>query len=632
MNIVRNSVTEKYYFNRKNRLSDIVTMIIFQLLLLFSAGNAQQNSVLAVAGGQEITSAEFKFRFELMPHFTDDDDDNPDSMKVKFLYSLVAEKLWAMQAETEGIANLQDVVYSLKTLKKFFLRDELYKKMIDSKIKITGKEIINGLHKYGKTLFVNVIFSADSVEIKAVYRKLNDGADFDSLLSSRNESKLQQDQLKIRFGQLKSIQVEDTLFAMKPGDFSPPLKTDDGWMIFKLRRIQIDTITTNSEEHIKNIVVTTLRERKEKNLTNAFVNKLLSGQKIETDGKLFDDLVKRLYNTFSELINKPDSNMQTGYLLTERDVKKIINSYSSSQLHSHLILFRDNPVPLIEYLYYLMYEKFQLSGLSKRKVAVALNKSIKHFIEEEVLVREARRLGMQNLSSVKKDIARWRESYLSQMLMQMYVDTIKISKNDLYDYYKTKYQNSSSDIMVNVREILVDNLSDVEMVLNKLDEGEDFGKLAKVYSKNEYAKDTGGKLGFFSSSLSGVLGKAARSLNIGEIYGPVKVPQGYAIIKLIDKKEIKDSQLVDFNNVKNQLRMELRYKKINDLLNNETISLANKYGVKILNNNLRSLSVKTTNTFTYRLIGFGGKITALPLTIPMYEWYYRWEAQKKEIP
>jgi hypothetical protein len=66
-----------------------------------------------------------------------------------------------------------------------------------------------------------------------------------------------------------------------------------------------------------------------------------------------------------------------------------------------------------------------------------------------------------------------------------------------------------------------------------------------------------------------------------------------------------------------------------NLINKKTVSLAKKFGITINEQLLNKVQTSELNTFTYRLIGFGGKIAAFPITIPMFQWYELYLNQKE---
>ena len=59
--------------------------------------------------------------------FHHDKNIDPDSIKYDFLYSLIAEKLWAKEAEDLGVTNTDKYNFIFKPLEDMFVRDALLK-------------------------------------------------------------------------------------------------------------------------------------------------------------------------------------------------------------------------------------------------------------------------------------------------------------------------------------------------------------------------------------------------------------------------------------------------------------------------------------------------------------------------
>ena len=137
---------------------------------------------------------------------------------------------------------------------------------------------------------------------------------------------------------------------------------------------------------------------------------------------------------------------------------------------------------------------------------------------------------------------------------------------------------------------------------------------------------------FLIPTMAGEIGRIAAGMDIGQIYGPIKVKEGYSIFKLIDKKNQIGIQntILDKDSLK-LIRVKLALSKMDNLINDKTISLAKKYKISLDEQLLKTIKTSEINTFTYRFIGFGGKIAAFPITIPMYEWYKEYKLNK-EIP
>ena len=79
-------------------------------------------------------------------------------------------------------------------------------------------------------------------------------------------------------------------------------------------------------------------------------------------------------------------------------------------------------------------------------------------------------------------------------------------------------------------------LKKIEMVQKKIQQGEDFGILAKTYSEGPSAQHKG-DLGYVKrGQMAKPFEDAVFALNVGEVSGIVKTQFGYHLIKVIDKK------------------------------------------------------------------------------------------------
>ena len=212
-------------------------------------------------------------------------------------------------------------------------------------------------------------------------------------------------------------------------------------------------------------------------------------------------------------------------------------------------------------------------------------------------------------------------------------DSIKVSDAELYDYYSNKNAIADSSLMeVNILEILTDSLDVVESVMSELAKGTDFRALASIHTKRVWTKNNGGEFGFFPVTMYGDIGRIAAAMKIGEIYGPIKLPEGYSIFKLIDKKDLEIDSTLTYEQAKGEIRKNLAYKKSADFFIDYTVKLANKFGVAVNEQIFNSISVSDQNMFVYRYMGFGGRINAVPMAIPFSEWFLPWKESKKLIP
>lgn len=606
----------------------LIYKIIF-ISLFFSFASIAQNEtdVLAIVGSDKITVEEFQNRFDYMPHLNYSSSDI-DSIKKEFLYSLVAEKLWALEADELEIDTIETIQKSLKTLEKLFVKDELYKKEVESKINITSSEISTGLSRVTRILNTLIITLSDSDKAWKLFYDFQKGVLFDSVLVNLN---MPLKPFEIKYASLEDEEMENIVYTLKLNEISKPVKSKDNWFIFKLVDDQPDITIDLSKDYARNIVIKKIKDRRSQKVGKNYLDELLIDKRITADRKLFDLLSDNLLEVIKNRIGKTENDSISDIQLLESDIKKVLTLITKVDLNADFISLDNNPATLNDFLYYAFYKKIYFDTFNPFKFKQALNKIVKQFIEDEIISRKGFELGLNNLPSVKNDLRIWRNYYISEILMRSYADSIKVSDEEINDYINPGKDNPTITLL-NIIEIFIKDIDDCEKVLTELSNGKNFEFLAEIYNQREWTKQSKGEWGFFNSSNAGEIGRIAARLNVGDIYGPLKVNDGYSIFKLIDKKTQTDSpkQIIDKDSLK-FIRIKIALSKMDNLLNKKTTELAKKYKINIDEQLLKKVETSQLNTFTYRLIGFGGKIAAFPITVPMYDWYKMYE-QKKEIP
>lgn len=162
-----------------------------------------------------------------------------------------------------------------------------------------------------------------------------------------------------------------------------------------------------------------------------------------------------------------------------------------------------------------------------------------------------------DVEDVKKDIKNY---LLTKKVMEDYVG---IKDDELKSYFEENKDSYNQAEQVEASHILVDDEKTAKEVIKKLNDGEDFAKLAKEYSTDTGTKDKGGYLGYFGrGEMVEAFENAAFSMKVGSISSePVKTDFGYHIIKVTDKKEVKEAK---FEDVKDKVYQDLLEQKVNE--------------------------------------------------------------------
>ena len=607
----------------------LLTLLITFLLTSFFYCQSQKK-IVAQIGKEKITAKEFKTRYELMPHLSTYQ--NPDSIKKEFLYSLVAEKLWADEAKSEGLDTAQIIRLMLKPLTKMYIRDALFQAKIGSKIHLNPRDILNGITEFRTKLFVQVIASTDSNRIFKAFAKLKKGIQIDSLSKNGIEITGLTQPLEITFGKTKNKKIEDKLYSLKIGETTKPIETPNGWFIFKLVNKTSKAFNNAEMNEAQDRVTQILKERASKKIGTKYLDKILAGTKVNYNIPLFLALADHINSLFQEKVNLKQMN-KNGYVdLDEYAAEKLLRNWGKDSVNMPLILFNKNPLSVREFVYDLTLEGFSLQKPDIQKVRNDLEHKLHYLTTQELITREGIRQGLDKSPEVTRQINWWKQNFTAKLLRDKYADSAEVTDKQVYNYYLNVNNKTNLVEQVNILEILNNSLDTMKTVLDELKDGKSFRSLAAKYTQRGWTKNKEGEFGYFPVTMFGKIGRIASTMKIGQVYGPIKVPEGFSIFKLIGKKEAKKVKLKSFENEKAKLKSDLFSKRLKYYFNKYTTIFANKFGVKVNTNVLKEIKVTDINMFTYKFMGFGGKIAAVPYTTPSYDWVKEWMKSKKVLP
>ena len=588
--------------------------IIFNVLIVAQSVDKQ----LAKAGNEIITENEFKERYELSPHPRASNALDTALVKKEYLYTLIAEKLLAQNAKELHVDTTQEIKNIMSYIERMYVRDAYYKVEIKDKLNIPQQKILEGEKRFHKILRVKFIKADDENEINRIYNELKDSVSFDSLLVLRPEDSEDQAVFdSVKFGMLPEF-LEDTLYALKINQFTAPIQIENGWYIFKL----FDAVEVAGPDRIDLLskVHTIVEEREIKKLQYKFYLKFFSNLKVDVDRSLFEEILKKIMSVFDEKKSLASQSQNKTAELSGLDFNKIEQALGN-KVDSILIKFKEAPETVKEFLTQFKYNGFRVNSTDYDTVGTQFNFYVKNYIQSELLAREGYKRNLQNLPEVKKELKTWDDYYLSNAMREKFYDSASVSDAQAYDFYTKNYDLINSSDEVNILEILSDNLEVIGKVLKELKQGADFKELAAKYTIRDSLKNKGGEFGFFPITEHGEIGRIAANMKVGDIYGPIKTPEGYSLIKLIGKRVVKKVKDKRFDEIKDDIKNILRTRLMDSKLQYYVANLAVKYGVSVNQDVLNSIPVMQINMMAFRLMGFGGKIYAVPFEPLFANWY-----------
>ena len=611
-----------------------ITALIIIIFLLHTEIVSQSfnQPYVARVGSKVISDSEFLERYEFTPGFKRHIKQMDDSNKLEFLFTLIAEKLFALEAKNLKLDTTEVIKFSRRAFERMFVRDKLFQEEIRNKISVTDNELIEATIKNNSRLYVNFLFSQDKAEIDQLYNYLKEGISFDSILVESPEYEEQKEPIEVLFGQMEET-IEDSLFRMKVSEFTKPILTPDGWYIFRLvNKSQNLFITDKDKENAKKTIARILENRKLIKRQKEFYAEYFRDKKVDVDAKLFEILAQKISSVFEYKRNNFTYQPNQPTYLDASDVIKIENEIGNEILTKPFVRFQDQPISLKEFIRLLAFDGFNSKEYKINYIRTALDFQTKRFIEQELFYREGLKRGYHKLPDIQNEIERWTDNYLFQMLQNQIIDSIQVSDEEVREYYELMNQPKEFPTVVNIIEVLTDDLNIVDTVLSELKKGTDIRLLAAKYSIRDFTKGRNGEFGKFPVTSYGDIGRIAATMQIGDVYGPLKVSEGYSIFKLIEKDTAYIEKPKTFEQVKEQYRQDIAFQKAQMKLTDYTYNLALKYNIELNIQELDKIQTTRLPSFGIRNLGFGGKITAVPILAPNVEWAYRWiQSQNKKV-
>ena len=609
-------------------------MKVYLLVLLFILtsyiSGQEKKQIVAEVGPIKITAEEFKKRYEFVPHIGRHIKGREERLKAETIYSIIAEKLWALEAEELGYDSSAVMKYTFQSVEDMHVRDALYRKEIKSKLSDDPDKYTEAKKRALVYLNAKFIFAKNQLEIERVFNKLQNGESFDSLLSLRGEAAVQKEvPYQIHFGQMSEF-AEDSVYSLKVGEFSSPLKSPDGWYIFKLLSVEPEII--ENDKHVKNMekrVRQIVNSREEENVYQNYYKSFFPGHQVDADGEIFWSFSDKIIAAMVERRIKAKVEDGKSVHLEAEDFYNIKNQFGSDSLNMIFIQFEKDPVSLGKFIYSFAFEGFFSNSENPDIIRAQLNGRIRRYIELELLTREANKRGMKDNLEVNDDIKIWKDYYLGTLYKQTLFDSSNVSEEEVYNYYIEKKESENLATQVKIIEIRTKNLDELELIFNEVDQGIEFKEIQRKF-KTDQSESVESE--YFPVTSRGEIGRIAGTLEVGEIYGPIEIENDYIVFKLIDKKVSKETIPDSFDNIKDEFKKQLKAERISEKMIGNTVKLANKYGVKVNEKLLYNMDVINYNMVVYRYMGFGGRLLAVPLTPTFIQWVEEWQRSQSELP
>ncbi|MGA1875088.1 MAG: peptidylprolyl isomerase [bacterium] len=507
----------------------LITVISLGLLLSLATGSwADSSKIIAEVNGTQITVDEFN---EIAQGRTD---------RENLLNQIIASLLLAQEAKKQGLDKDPTVQQQQKLITDQQLALFFYQKKVTEKTKVSDKELDSLIppHEKKKVRFAQIVAQTQA-EATDIYNQLKKGASFEKLAAEKSIGRNAKSGGDIGFvitnTNIFPEEVEQIIFKLKDGAISEPIKTREGYAIFKA--IERKDLSDKELESKKNYLQFKLSKEKTDRITSSLLESLRSKAAV----KIFDENIEKFEKS------QGDDKKLLDLKLAEVSGKAItLNDLIGSQGGNY-----GNPLdsPLL-------------------KNPAFLKNMIEDKIKSNLFVHEANRIGLDKDPEFQKRIHIFADGILAnKFAMDVICKDVQATEDEYRKYYeehKNDPQFMNIPERVKVKHILLNDAALADSLLEQVKKGADFGKLAQKHSIDRFSAENGGDLGYIQRGrMDHMFEEAAFSMKTGEVRKIERANYGgsgktYDIIMVTDKKAAGANK---FEDIKDIIEPTLLYKK-----------------------------------------------------------------------
>ena len=535
------------------------------LIILQSCESNKSDLVIAEFGNDKIFQSDFISRYEDYLIQTGINDNIISRKEV--LNSMIAEVLLYEYDDNNEIFNDTEYQKELKWTENQVVLAYLKDREVYAKISVTDEEVREAFLRSNQKIAARHLFARTEEEINNIAQLLEIGVDFNKLA----QQTFTDSTLRVNGGYLGYFswgdmepEFENKAFSMKIGEISRPVKTKNGFSIIKLEdRVTHPLLTENEFLNKKDKLNQIVRIRKKLPAEKKFVNDAVNFDSI----RFRENQIEKLWENFElNIIEKGEivSDMEDEIAVEYQD-----KSYTTEELRNRI-----NLIP--------QYHLEKISSKDKLKTV------IKGLILQERLLEMAEDKEYDDVVHVEKKFDQKKINLFMKYKISEIVENASIEDSVIFNFYNKNPEFFSTHEQVNVQEILVEELSLAKSLVEKIENGFDFGELAKKYSIRESTSQNNGVIGLMPLKNFGKFKSLFNNATLNEVIGPIELNDVFGIFRVIDRKL---SEPIEYEEAEEVATLAVKFKLKNEILNNYVENLKQRVTVSINLENLGSAKI-----------------------------------------
>ena len=431
-------MTLKYLKKLVNQYLFRLRIILFVFIFLTCGENTNTKQVIvARVGNRNITVEDFRYNYEFgLPNMKQ----GPDRKK-SYLDFMIKEQILALEGYRLGLNKTERVQKLKKELLDELLVEELFKKEVNNKIKISAEEIKEAITK-SKVKWKLRFWSEPNLEyansVCQAMRQRGYSAVISDILNSNPEVNLKPHEFETDYLTWLDVSPE-LLKAIKDlpiGEISDPVEINGVYNIFQIADIRREPLTEYEFQSKAESYKKILYYRKLQKKATEFVSSYMTPKNVTTKGDAF----RKLSDAFIEWDkNHKDNNDNFSEAIQKMKNKNSALFKLKKSLNQTLVTFEKNNWTIKDFI-----DRFNFNSIKKSKekdnLRNLLNQQIALTVRNYFFINDARKNNLQKSPTVKKQLQDWCDKWVYEEVRRFYTKNLKISDEQAKKYFK-KYKD-----------------------------------------------------------------------------------------------------------------------------------------------------------------------------------------------
>ncbi len=511
--------------------SAVLLIIVLIFVACSKETSAPPSESITVATVDNVPITETSFQRAYLPVLLYGDKFDSEKNRTEMVNFIIGRKLLAQKGRELNLDTSKHVIRMREIVENRALSRQLYKTWVKDKMESPSEaEIREGFVKGQKGIFVRHLFAETEPEILNYFRRLESGEDSFYTLAQEvfTDSALSKNGGAIgwiTFGDLDEA-LEDTVYSLKTGQISQPVKSQFGWHILSIDDSQGEVFHTEEDfQRNRDLIHNKIVERRENLLGKQVLNDFMSKFKID----FTRDIARQVWPEVIAHLN-PDG-AQTGPAL---ELSGLMNNLDN--LREETLLTVNGEEWTVQAIL------TRLPDLDRSLLYGNLYVAASNIVRDEMLAREARDLGLQMHPDVLEEVQDSQDQLIADTYVGLIADTLQFSEKHLQNYYQShlldKYHAPDS------LKIELFGFPDSLIALKALYKLRN-ANISTAPGDDLFWLTAGGK--------TNPLFMLSRSISVGTMAGPVPYQGEWVLVKLLARRRFP----LPFDSIKNKVSNDI---------------------------------------------------------------------------